>query len=172
MARRVARARFVRPPPRTKMWIGAHLGLISITASADAVVGSYNAAALALRPFTILRTRMELLFDSDQQAANEDPQGSFGMIIANATAVALGTTAIPSPAVAFNSDWHVYQDCQTRFTFLSTIGAIDPAGQRYTIDSKAMRKVGPNDDQAWVFAEDGGHGAFLYIRGRQLIQLH
>jgi len=40
------------------------------------------------------------------------------------------------------------------------------------IDSKAMRKVGPNQDIAGMFSSESNAGALLTIQGRLLIQLH
>ena len=61
--------RFVRPAPKTKIWIGAGAGTTVLAASSATLVSVLNAGALALRPFTILRTRMDLLVASDQTGA-------------------------------------------------------------------------------------------------------
>ena len=75
MARRVSRARFIRPAPRTKMWIGDNVGTTVLTAATNTLVAGLNAAALLLRPFTILRTRIVIQYRSDQQAVTELPFG-------------------------------------------------------------------------------------------------
>ena len=170
-----ARSRFIRPAPRTKMWIGAGLGQASIVASTKQFLGSFTAAGLALRPFTILRTRMDLLLMSDQQSASERPIVTFGLIIVTDTATALGVTAIPDPSSILGNpeaDWFVHQAMSMSLLFASAVGVDGNNGQHYTIDSKAMRKVGPDDDLAFMTSEDNAVGALLIVNGRQLIQLH
>ncbi len=179
MARRTfARGRsFVRPPKRTVMWIGSGVGLTTIVASSVQLISSLSAGALALRPFTIMRTRQEIWFDSDQLAANEDPQGDYGKIVVTETAAGVGATAVPDPSSIDgdpDSDWFVHQPVMVQFKTAGTIQAWQVIANqiRYTIDSKAMRKVGADDDIVSMFSETGGHGAELYTRGRMLIQLH
>ena len=170
MARRLTR--FVRPPARTKVWFGFNFATEDVlTASAITFLGSFNAAAEALRPFTILRTRLELNFASDQTGASETPFGVFGMIIVTDKAVAVGVTGIPAPATNTNNDWFVYQPMQHRFLFVSGVGTQD-TGTRYVVDSKAMRKVGDADDVAVMFEMDAAVGGTLVTGGRMLVQLH
>ncbi len=174
MARR-SRSRFVRPPARTVMWIGAGIGSASIVASADALISSLSAGALLLRPFTVMRTRMMIGFSSDQIAVQERPQGTYGKIVVTETAAALGTTAIPDPSTVDGdpeASWFVSQDVMNQFEFSTAAAWQSAAENQYTVDSKAMRKVGPDDDIVGMFSETGGFGAILTTRGRMLIQLH
>ncbi len=169
------RARFVRPPPRTKMWIGAGVGGTTIVASSDTLISQLNAAALALRPFTILRTHMELMVASDQLAVNERIIASYGQIVVTDSASAVGVTALPSPSPISGNpdgDWFLWQGICTQIDFLSSVGFDPRGGEKYSIDSKAMRKVGADDDIVTVFAMDVAVGAELTAQGRRLIQLH
>jgi len=175
MARRRGSSRFIRPSPKTKMWIGGGVGLTVITASSEVAVAALSAGALLLRPFTILRTRLLIAFGSDQAAAGESPEGTYGEIVVTDSAAAIGTTAIPDPSSTDGNpeaDWYVVQECVSRFDFLSSVGFQSNGIQQYIVDSKAMRKVGPDDDVVSKFSETGGFGARLWVRGRQLIQLH
>ena len=174
MARRHT-SRFVRPAPRTKMWIGAGVGLSSGTGNDKVQISTLSGGALLLRPFTILRTRMELWFASDQAAVGESPQGDYGRIVVTDTAAALGVTAIPDPSSTDGNpeaDWFVHQAVSCQIIVSTVVGFVSPGAVRYTIDSKAMRKVGPDDDEVGMFAETGNFGWTLITRGRQLIQLH
>ncbi len=59
------------------------------------------------------------------------------------------------------------------FTLLSAVGFDANAGTRYTLDSKAMRKV--NDDQQILLVGEltgGSDGAIFSVGGRMLIKEH
>ena len=172
MARGRGFTRFVRPAPRTKMWIGAGVGPVTIASAATTFYSSLSAGALLLRPFTILRTRTEFLFESDQEGASERPDGAYGKIVVTETAAALGVTALPDALSDPESDWFVYQGMIHRFRFISGVGTNDPAGTHYVVDSRAMRKVGADQDIAAVFTMRASVGATLTSEGRMLIQLH
>ena len=175
MARRTARARFVRPAPRTKIWIGWGVGVTSLTGSTIHLVFTYSAAVLLLRPFTILRTRGEIVYESDQIAGSETPFGTFAEIIVTENAAGLGVTALPDPDVTAgdpDSPWFNVQTCAVRVEVADATGFDGDFGHHYSIDSKAMRKVGPNDDSAAMFSQQATVGAKIITQGRQLIQLH
>ncbi len=177
---RARRTRFVRPSPRTKMWIGAGVGPVTITGSALSIVSSLSAGALLLLPFTVLRTRMILQFESDQATTNERPQGDFGRIVVSQAAAAAGAASVPDPSSTDGdpeADWFVHQPVFNSFQIVGTAGASAVAaswssGRQYVIDSKAMRKVGFDDNIVSMFSETSGLGAQLNTRGRMLIQLH
>ncbi len=174
MARRT-RSRFVRPAPRTKMWIGTGTGQSSVTGSSLTLLSSLSAGSLALRPFTVLRTHILLTFESDQTAGSERGFGTYGQIVVTDAAVAIGPTAIPDPSTILGNpeaDWFVSQAVMFSFKFISGVGVVMPMENQYIIDSHAMRKVGPDDDIAVMFAEDSSLGAVLTVQGRRLIQLH
>ncbi len=168
MARR--HTRFVRPAPRTKMWISTGVGLVTLVNNTNTLIASLSAAALLLRPFTILRLRETGIFSSDQIAQSEAPEGVYAYMIVNDTASALGATAIPSPINNPDSPWFAFQPMTSNFLFGTAVGFTDD-GTHFTIDSKAMRKVGPNED-AVVMGHVTGGGADLNSRGRMLVQLH
>ena len=174
MARRVRRA-FVRPAAKTKIWIGAGVGTTTVGASTLVLLSSLSAAALLLRPFTILRTRQLILFQSDQIAASERPQGDFGEIIVKDSAIAAGAASIPDPSSTDgdpDAEWYVHQPLIDNVVVGATTVNQEPVGKYFEIDSKAMRKVGINEDIAQMVSETGVVGFNITIRGRQLIQLH
>jgi len=176
MARRT-RGRFVRPSPRTKIWIGSGVGSTTQASAGSVLVSSLSAGALALRPFTILRTRVVIQYESDQTGASERAQGTYGKIVVTEAASAVGVTAIPNPSGIDgdpDSDWFVWQAMQNSFQFISGVGvhAGNAVNREYVIDSKAMRKVGADDDIATVFDQQTSNGSILFTNGRMLIQLH
>ena len=173
MARRSSR--FIRPAPRTKMWIGAGVGTTSIASAVKALISTLSAGALLLRSFTILRTRMDILIASDQEGVDETPHGSFGQIVVTETAAGLGITALPNPSGISGdpeASWFVWQAMSVQFRFASGVGFDANAGMHYTIDSKSMRKVGPDDDIATLFDNETASGLTITTNGRRLIQLH
>ena len=102
--------RVSRPgPKRSTVWLDVNIGEDIVAASTITVLGVLNAAALAFRPFTIVRTRLAILYGTDQNSANESPRGAFGMIVVNDKAAALGVTAIPGPISRLDDDWYVWQ---------------------------------------------------------------
>ncbi len=167
---RQTRARFVRLPPRTKMWIGVSAPPVVVLASSNTIIAQLSASALLLRPFTILRTRFDCLFSSDQTGASETPFGQFGFGVFTDTASG-SAVRMPDPATNPEASWYVHQSVIHEFTFISGVGT-QSNGTLYTIDSKAMRKVGPDDDAVMIHAQVAAVGATISALGRTLIQLH
>ncbi len=169
------RSRFVRPPERTKIWIGAGVGSVVLVASTKQLLGTLSAGALLLRPFTILRTRMELRISSDQSSATERCFGDFGRIVVTDTASGIGVTAVPNPGSQTgdpDADWFVHQSMSVDSINGTNVGFDGAAGANYIVDSKAMRKVGPNDDIVSMFMTEAAFGGNIITHGRMLIQLH
>ncbi len=165
----------MRPPKKTVIWNGSGVGSTVVGASGRTLVSVLNASALLLRPFTILRTRMLVGFQSDQTGASEIPFGSLGIIVVTDTAAGIGVTAIPDPGSITgdpSEDWFVHQPVLNPFQFVSGVGVEHRTAQQYIVDSKAMRKVGPNDQVVHMFGMEAAVGGTLFTQGRQLIQLH
>jgi len=177
MARRPAR--FIRPAPRTKMWIGDGVGNTAVGASAKVLVSVLTAASLGLRPFTILRTHLEIDIFSDQATAIENVIAAYGEMVVTDTASGIGVTAVPDPSPVTGNpeaDWFLWTPLVNQF-FIDIdagggIGVDGSNGAKYILDSKAMRKVGPDDDIVGVISNDTAVGFSLVTMGRTLIQLH
>jgi hypothetical protein len=69
----------------------------TFTGTGGTIMFSLNAAALALRPFTIVRSRFTYGVISDQAASLEDQVGAVGIAVVSDQAVAVGATAVPTP---------------------------------------------------------------------------
>ena len=174
MARRRS-TRFVRPSKLTKMWIGASFGPATVPALTAQLFSILSAGALLLRPFTILRTRFDLTVESDQVLVTERPSGSYGKIIVTDSAAAAGATAIPDPSTDPEADWFVYQGFNTTMIVGPNgynEGIFPDAVARWQVDSKAMRKVGPDDNVVSMVTNISAAGLILGTSGRMLIQLH
>ena len=158
---------------RAPLWLGLEVDSATISANTVVLASTLNASALALRPFTIVRTRLEVLWRSDQVAASEVPHGAVGGIVVSEQAVAAGAASVPDPVGDTDSQFFAYQSMIVSFIAGATAVDISPAGQRYTIDSKSMRKVANNEDIAFVVTNsDTAHGALFSVQGRILVKLH
>ncbi len=129
-----------------------------------------NAAALALRPFTIVRTRGLLSLASDQTAAAERQRVGFGISVVSDQASAIGITAVPTPITDMGSD--LWLEYQLLYYEMDPTNSMGPQFQTYVIDSKAMRRVDISQD-VFVSAEQGAAvGGVLQTGFRMLIKLH
>ena len=139
------------------------------TNTSAAIVFSLNAAALALRPFTIVRTHWELFLMSDQASTQEQQTVGVGLAVVSDQAVAVGVSAVPTPVLeAASSMWFLH-----RYLFADESSLVDnpKPGSRLSIDSKAMRKVEVGQDIV-VVVEGGGIFGGMSVRqsGRMLIK--
>jgi len=157
---------------RTSVWIGTSVAVSTVAANTVVLLATLNAAALALRPFTVVRTRLLLHWESDQSASSEQATGAFGAIVVTAEAAAAGVASVPDPVGDPSSPWFVWQPLSTSFLFADATGFIEPAGNDYEVDSKSMRKVGLNEDIALVAEETNVKGALISSTGRMLVKLH
>ncbi len=158
---------------RTTMWLSGNFATNTLASTnAVALIGTLNAAGLALRPFTVVRTRGNMFLRSDQTSALELYSTSMGFAIVSDQAVAIGVTAVPTPETDMASDlWYVYEQMTSIFTFVSGVGFHPAGGISRTYDSKAMRKVDVGQDIAQVIECPSTSGVFS-DQSRILIKLH
>ena len=168
MARQMVRHRGSRAPQRKSLWLDfaqVFTAPTTVAAATAVLLASLNAAGLALRPFTIVRTRGLLLWASDQGTATETPFGAFGFAVVSDQASAIGVTAVPTPIVdAGSSLWYSWTPMAVRLRFASGVG-IQQTGYVTEFDSKAMRKVEIGQDVVAV-VENGSAaqgGSFLAL---------
>ena len=170
------RRTFVRGgrPRRQTFWLGGtFVNTTLASANSAAVITSLSAAALLLRPFTIIRMRGIIQVRSDQTAANEDYSGIVGHCVVTDQAVAVGITAVPTPVAESDSDlWFQYDPFAGDYESLTSVGT-NEKGRQYIVDSKAMRRV----DQGFDFVQVGensaaSNGTILTTFFRTLIKLH
>ncbi len=162
-------------PRRQTTWIGLVGVRSQLTSAGGTIFNSLNAAALALRPFTIIRTHILVGVKSDQVIASEVQIGAFAGAVVSDEAVAVGVSAVPTPISQPSSDlWFAYGNVMSEFVFLSSVGFDAGGGQFYAIDSKAMRRVEPGSDIVFVGEVDASAGSGLTMTtiGRMLVKLH
>ncbi len=158
---------------RESLWIGFVTSETSIATASTAVLAFVlNAAALAQRPFTVVRTRLFWYVRSDVVTGGEEYGGALGMCVVSDQAEAIGVTAVPTPVTDIGSDlFFVFEQQYGRFGGTQ----VEEVGQRKEIDSKAMRKV--VEDESVILTLESGPGAVSasmvsVIGGRMLIKLH
>jgi len=174
MARRSFGPRPVRRTKRETVWLEFSPAQFTIAAASTALaLFSLNAGALALRPFTIVRTRGLLFYRSDQTGASENYGGNVGISVVSDQASAIGITAVPTPVTDMGSDlWFMMEELAGRFENLTSVGARE-VGKEHRFDSKAMRKVDVGED-IFVSAETSSADSSLIVRfsARMLVKLH
>ena len=158
---------------RQNVWASIDFTVQTIAANTLVLLGSLNVAALALRPFTIIRTRAQGIWASDQTTGDEWPHGALGMVVVSDQAIVAGAASIPDPVSNADAPWHVWQGLETHISVATEVGFVEIAGQSFEIDSKAMRKIGVNEDVAvMVVNAHATHGARVGLVGRFLIKTH
>ena len=137
-------------------------------------MGTFSAAALLLRPFTIVRTHLYFNVLSDQVSAVEVARGALGLAVVSDQAIAAGIGSVPGPVTDGDaSSWFLWEAWISNFISSTNVGLNSEAGTFQRVDSKAMRKVGPNEDLALVYENsDGAHGVNVVTMGRMLLKLH
>jgi len=160
---------------RESVWAFANPTRTVLSAASNAtLIGTFNAAALALRPFTIVRTRGLIHLKSDQTAALEDFDASVGYAVVSDQAAAIGITAVPTPETDRGSDlFFVYESLAGSFIFVSGVGFHPIGGVWKDFDSKAMRRVDDDSDLALTIETSAISNGVTFTHGsRLLLKLH
>ena len=165
MARRIVRAPVRK---RKTLWLAFTQLATTLTGDNSALVSTLNAAALALRPFTVVRTHFAFYLLSDQAAAVETQACMFGTAVVSDQATDVGISAVPLPEQDIGSSlWFSHKIMWGNETSLTdrTVG-----GAYFDLDSKAMRKVEVGSDIAVVVENPLPTGLILQMAGRMLIK--
>ena len=173
MARKLFVRRDGRTAKRQTFWLGGTFVRTTLGgASTGVIMTSLSAAALALRPFTIIRTRGIAEFHSDQVAAAENMEAVVAHAVVSDQAFAVGITAVPTPSTDSDSDLFYQFD-----PWASRMELITAAGFNYSpqivIDSKAMRRVDQGEQPLQIIETGvGSSGVIVTTFFRTLIKLH
>ncbi len=161
---------------RETTWLGGVISRTSQVADGATLLTSLNAAALALRPFTVIRTRGVIMVKSDQVAASEPFQIFFGKAVVSDQSSAIGITAIPTPDTDSGSDlFFVFEVLTGEFQFAAGVGIASTGAIHRVIDSKAMRKIQDGQDLISVIESPSSattEGSTTSIFTRTLVKLH
>ena len=174
MARRSGFVRRNNRNVRDTFWIGGLFVRSSHASASTAVIHTQlSTEALALRPFTVVRTRGIIAIESDQSATTEDFTALYGEAVVSDQAVAIGVTAVPTPATDNASElWHVMQALYGKFHDATTVGFQIQEGF-LEFDSRAMRKVEDGQDLISVAETSAvSSGCTITAFSRVLVKLH
>ncbi len=178
MARRRPTGRFPalrQGQRRQTLWIGTAMQNAPTAMAASSVLlhSSLNAAALALRPFTIVRNVGFVAVKTDQTANTEVPIGGVGKMVPTDQASAAGVASLPDPSTEVSSDsWLMYQAFACDLLVTSAIGST-PVLKFFPFDSRAMRKVEDGFDVVTVLVNASGTAGLEFVyQNRMLVKLH
>ncbi len=169
MARRSHRGRG-QSTRRLSQWVGSadvtdHTSLAAATTLID------QSLTPADQPETIVRVRGLLTVESDQVAGKETPFGAIGFAIVSTEALAAGAASIPAPySNAGDDGWFVHQ------FFSAPVFRADATGfgniaQSYQFDSKAMRKLSPDDRVVMMVENASATDGLLFVLSFRMLLL-
>ena len=110
-----------RSAQRANVWFGAGIAASTIS-SGTTLIGTLNAAGLLLRPFTIIRTHLMIVYGTDQAVASESSQGVFSLQVVREPAAAAGIASLPIPINEPLADYFVYQPVHFAFEQVTAVG--------------------------------------------------
>ena len=155
---------------RVPVWAGFAFGPVATTA-AGTLAATANAALLALRSFTIIRTRGVFLVTSDQSAASETLSGVLAASVVSEISTA-AAASVPMPIDEPSYPYWLFEPYVHEIAFSSSVGVETPVGTYTRFDSKAMRKVGLEQDIAVVAQSGTPELQIITLEGRVLVKLH
>ena len=130
---------------RVMSWNGAVVDLATVDVSAISFATIVSEAILEEYPTpTIVRIRGHMLCIADTTMTS----GAFGMIaigIILVTRAALVAGAVPDPITDVGSEWMWYHTSTIGETTSSSVIGREIVIDRFEVDTKAMRKVKPNE---------------------------
>ena len=139
---------------RLTQWIGPALqGYVAVADGGATLIGSVPLDEAS----TIVRVRGHLSVLAAAVTADDTIVGAFGVAIVSSEAFTAGVGSMPEPFTDADwGGWMVWQAFSYRFEFFDGTGANFPDWDM-VIDSKAMRKGGPNERLVLIAeSQDGG----------------
>ena len=101
---------------------------------------------------TIARVRGDLSVYLDVGAADESAVAAMGLIVGNDDQVVTGSAAFPSPVIDLEADWLYHTFLSLKSITGTQSDVLGGQVARREIDSKAMRRIKPNDNLVCVGA--------------------
>ena len=123
-------------------------------------------------PETIIRSVGQFAVQTDQIAASEEPFGAVGLCVVSDEAFAIGVTAVPTPYVDADSDLWLFHQFWATGVFFGDGTGFASLLQRYTLESKAMRRI--SGDQVLILVVENAsvlHGCEYRLDMRLLTKV-
>jgi len=141
----MARARIHRPsfgsgPRRLTQWVApANQGFVNVASAGATLISSFAPD----EGMTIVRSRGMVSVRATSLASTIDIVGAYGEAIVTNEAFAAGVGSIPEPFT--DADWGGWLVWRSfSYSWLASSADIQTS-EVFEVDSKAMRKIGPND---------------------------
>ncbi len=163
MARRLHRS-FSPGKQRLTQWIGPPAqGFVTVATTAAVLVdsGSFE------EPLTLMRTRGMVSIRPTSTAATGDFVGAIGMAVVSTEASAAGVASMPEPYTDADwGGWFVWRSFAYAWDVTTDIGRAI-SSWNMEIDSKAMRKIAPNETVVTI--AESFSGAFAIFDGTRFL---
>ena len=152
---------------RKSQWIGPAEQAYITVASAGATLIEF---ASFEEPLTVVRTRGFVSIKPASPTADIEIIGAFGLGIVSTEAFTAGVASMPEPFTDADwSGWYVWRSFAYDFEFNDATGINYPTWN-FELDSKAMRKIGPNETIVGI--AESFSGAFnISANTRSLVKL-
>ncbi len=153
--RRVVRG---KGPRRKTQWVGpADQANVTVAAGGASILNSFDPQAQGLQSPTIVRTRGSFSFQPAAFSADVAIHGAYGIGVVSDQSFNAGVASMPEPFSDADWDgWFVWRSFTMAFEFQDATGTQFPVNIMYEIDSKAMRKVGPNETVVAIAESQSG----------------
>jgi len=170
----VARSRFpvrsTRAPRRKTVWVGAaDAAPVAVANNTSVLISSFSPDDLGILAATVVRTRGRVLVRPTAFGADQSFDGAYGLGVVSDEAFVAGAASIPRP---FDDDdwtgWMVHGYWSEHLEFQGAQSEMIVESR--PIDSKAMRKIRPNETLVWV-AESRAGNVTVQIPARVLMML-
>ncbi len=161
----------IRPRSRTT-WVGsADQAYVAIGAGLSVIQQSFDPSAASMLEPTILRSRGLISVRLNSFASDLSFTGVIGMGVVTDDAFAAGAVSIPRPFDDADwGGWFVWEPYSFYLEFADAIGFQSKADMHFKFDSKAMRRVEPNETVV-VMVESQSVAVDVSVTFRQLYKL-
>ena len=118
---------------------------------------------------TLVRVHGIVTVVPDTVSAAREIWGAVGMIVVKTAAASIGVTALPDPLADPQEDWYAFSFFSSATATAITDGVAWEHVQM--LESKAMRKVGPDESSVIMVANGGAAASAINVMTRELVKL-
>ncbi len=142
-------------PRRLTQWIGsADQGYVGVAAAGATLIQFVSFE----EPVTVIRSRGHVSVQPGSFAADLNVVGAVGVGVVSTEALTAGVGSMPEPFSDADWSWMVWRSFSFHLDVQSAVGFDVNSALEFEIDSKAMRKIHPNE--SLVTIAESQQGAF------------